>query len=394
MQMTDYYTDLDIQMHASSSDQWFQDEAKMEEDAPALKLGNSFILKTEGLLPMKTEPYAPEKSDATIEVDMEPVLNHQNAEYDMLDDEEIHGSGADFEDVEVYDASHRHSPAMGAIDTSQEGGSTFLGAFEGTATNDPLNYHLSPEPANFSQEQADPRELESDSIEGVSTSQEGESMLSAHVPRFVAESRTVTLVEPLDPSTAQKSEFQLKAPSDDLRVEEFPTAEVLQSETLTTEPIDSSHADSLETLHLVDETSHDTPDDNQRLAQPTTNFVPNAEDLLGDPHEISEGVYIDPPPPVMLSLSPEERFIFALFNEPLEWNPPRTLTGHLLLHQLPTLYYEPLSSVFEALRHEEVIESTFPLTEAELVLDAVDLQLSISEVCATLVFVNSELMNS
>jgi len=393
MQMTDYYTDLDIQMHASSSDQWFQDEAKMEEDAPALKLESSFILKTEGHLPMKADTYAQEKSDVTIEVDMEPVLNHQNAEYDMLDDEEIHVSGADIEDIEVYDASHGHSPAMGAADVSQGETSTFLDAFEGTETNDPLNYNLSTEPLDFSQGKVDPRGHESDNNEGVSIAQEGENVSSARVSLSGAESRAVTLVESLEPCTAQKLDIQLKAPGDESHAEEFPTAdaEVSQLETLTQEFVESSHADSSETPRLADESN---PEKNQPLAQPTSNPVSNADDSPGDPHEISEGVYIDPPPPVLLSLASQEHFTFALFNKPLEWNPPRISTGQLLLHQLPTLYYEPLSSVFEALRHEEVVESTFPLAEGELVLDAIDLRLSINEVCATLTLIDSKLMNS
>jgi len=374
MQMTDYHTDLDIQMHPSSSDQWFQDEAKMEEDVPALKLENSFVLKPEGHL--KTDLYSQEKLDGTIEVDMEPISDHQNAEYDMLDDEEIQDSGADI-DVEVYDASRGHSPAMGTLDTSQRAKSGFVDAFESAEANDTLDQDLPPEPLEDpGEKRVDLHELESENVESVLTVHEGESVSFAHIAQLGAES------EPLEASISQQSNLQIETPHDEYQVEERHTtgSEVSLFQVLTTELVESSDPDSSEvvTVHPPNETSQDNPDGNQPLAQPRS-----ADKSLGDPHEISEGVYIDPPPPVLLSLSPEEQFDFALFNKPAEWNsPPQSPTiDHLLLHQLPTLYYEPLSSVFEALRHEEAIGSTFPLAEGELVLDAVDLQLSISEVC-------------
>ena len=373
MQMTDYHTDLDIQMHPSSSDQWFQDEAKMEEDLPALKLENSFVLKPEGHL--KTDLYSQEKLDGTIEVDMEPISDHQNAEYDMLDDEEIQDSGADI-DVEVYDASRGHSPAMGTLDTSQGAKSRFLDAFESAETNDTLDQDLPAEPLDPDEEQVDLHEPESENVESVLTAQDGESVSFAHLAQLVAEA------ESLEASSSQQSNFQVEAPGDENQIEEGHTvdSEVSLFQALTTELVENGEADSSEVaiVHPSNETSQDNPDENQPLAQPGS-----PENSLGDPHEISEGVYIDPPPPVLLSLSPEEQFTFALFNKPTDWNSPlqSPTIDHLLLQQLPTLYYEPLSSVFEALRHEEVIGSTFLLAEGELVLDAVDLQLSISEVC-------------
>lgn len=110
----------------------------------------------------------------------------------------------------------------------------------------------------------------------------------------------------------------------------------------------------------------------------------------GDPHEISEGVYIDPPPAVLLSLPPYIQYgECSLFNLPESSVPQSPSTSakpdsggavHLLLHDRPTLYYEPLSAVFSALRQEYFIQTMTGFSEAELVLDAYDLQLSISEV--------------
>lgn len=111
----------------------------------------------------------------------------------------------------------------------------------------------------------------------------------------------------------------------------------------------------------------------------------------GDPHEISDGVYIDPPPPVLLSLPPSaENAECCLFNRPQSSTPLSTSGGdqsgpadespRLLLHDRPTLYYEPLSSVFDALRHEEFIGNLPGCAEAELILDAYELELAIAEV--------------
>ncbi|KAL4262937.1 hypothetical protein AB1N83_000770 [Pleurotus pulmonarius] len=107
-----------------------------------------------------------------------------------------------------------------------------------------------------------------------------------------------------------------------------------------------------------------------------------------DPHEISEGVYIDPPPPVLISLESSEYPNICLFNRPssrsgtpsspTSSSPPGS-DSLVLLHHQPVLYYEPLSSVFEALRHEEYLMNMPDLRDGELILDAYDLQLAVSE---------------
>lgn len=115
-----------------------------------------------------------------------------------------------------------------------------------------------------------------------------------------------------------------------------------------------------------------------------------AETLEGDvegvdPHEISEGVYIDPPPAVLFSVSSSAQpSDCCLFNHPIQ-SPSTSIAERpllLFMHHRPTLYYEPLSTVFEALRQEEHIQSVLDLERDELVLDAYDLQLVIPEVRA------------
>ncbi|KAJ7771777.1 hypothetical protein B0H16DRAFT_195327 [Mycena metata] len=107
-----------------------------------------------------------------------------------------------------------------------------------------------------------------------------------------------------------------------------------------------------------------------------------------DPHEISEGVYIDPPPAVLVSFESSDFPDICLFNQPARSRSPSPSTDgrdqgyqvfDLLLHHHPILYYEPLASVFEALRQEGYLTRIPHLVDSELVLDAYDLQLVISE---------------
>jgi hypothetical protein len=109
----------------------------------------------------------------------------------------------------------------------------------------------------------------------------------------------------------------------------------------------------------------------------------------GDPHEISEGVYIEPPPPVSMELPrSSDQLVCALFNAPAnlpsddkEVNASSTGTSYIvLLQNRPTLHYETLDDVFDALREEQRIQSMVEFLDGEMVIDAFDLQLVVSEV--------------
>jgi hypothetical protein len=116
----------------------------------------------------------------------------------------------------------------------------------------------------------------------------------------------------------------------------------------------------------------------------------------GDPHEISEGVYIEPPPPVLMELpSSLDQPACTLFNAPVdapsdeaEVNASSIGTSYIvLLQNRPTLYYETLNDVFDALREEERIQSITEFVDGEMIIEAYDLQLVVSEVIfAFLVF--------
>src|SRR6266540_876217 len=133
-QMIDYMADIDMQMHAFSSDPWLHDETKMEEDAPGLKPENFVQLKTDDR----------DRGDLTIEIDME---EHISAEYDMVDDEQDQpGSAAEPLDVEVYDASLAHSPAMVALDSAPPAESTFSSSIAVSPKHQDTSLPSVPEP--------------------------------------------------------------------------------------------------------------------------------------------------------------------------------------------------------------------------------------------------------
>lgn len=132
------------------------------------------------------------------------------------------------------------------------------------------------------------------------------------------------------------------------------------------------------------------PEEHQQLSYTIASGSRDVEEsVTGDPHEISEGVYIDPPPAVLVSFESSDCPDICLFNQPARSRSPSPSSENhgpgyqvfdLLLHHRPILYYEPLASVFEALRQEEYLSRIPHLADSELVLDAYDLQLVISEV--------------
>jgi hypothetical protein len=155
------------------------------------------------------------------------------------------------------------------------------------------------------------------------------------------------------------------------RLDSQPT-DAAASKTATVEDDSSAHAEVAYPSHSPD------------LAWPHSHEAEQEEHAVADPHEISEGVYIDPPPAVLLSLPSctSEEPEFSLFNQPAASgasHPSLALT--LFLHHRPTLYYEPLAQLFEALRQDAEFVARVPdAVEGELILDAYDLQLVILEV--------------
>jgi hypothetical protein len=353
-QMLDYSTDLDVPMQ-NSTEAWM---TPMDDDTQ-----------------MRTQP-------PSIEIDMEPYEG-DFAEYEMGDDQDIdnqiyHPPSGELLDVEVYDASQIHTP------------------------------RLVPE------------------IELHPTPPDSHSENLAFVPEVDAQA--VPLPQPLDPSSDETTHrtleypvYQYAAPTE--IPEEAHQAVVPQANTADSEqyvPLEvpaneSSWKAASDTPYLISVehgyveatvTESESPDAPSREGDrpPDTNTeiytlqslendieeVGSTEPKHADPHEISEGVYIDPPPAVLLSLPSAEEPDYSLFNQPhAAANSPKTTDTKdfaLLLHHRPTLYYEPLAHVYEVLRQDAEFMARIPdAAEGELVLDAYDVRLSISEVCIILI---------
>lgn len=372
--MVDYTTDIDMQMYASS-DLWLLDEAKMEEDAPGLKHEHESIAQL--------KPDVQNQGDLTIEIDMD---EHNSAEFDMVEDVH-HGSATDILDVEVYDASLAHSPAMVALDSSLPAESVPI---------IPITH---------------PQDIVEVAVPGAEHAAEGhvssviESAFSS-LPKGVAAAVSHEDLSHTNGASGAHSSFPPSAPQDDanhplpqvIPLEEptpainknqtsrggtTPETEERSPEEGATENVEPSLNPVLEEVVTTNE---DTPQDRAENPESDHANLSHVElNSSGDPHEISEGVYIDPPPPVLLSLVSEDvDFQYCFFNEPPEWESfsaeSQQERHRTLLHHLPTLYYESLSALFDALRQDEVVQTTVHPADAELVLQAVDLVLTISEV--------------
>lgn len=122
-------------------------------------------------------------------------------------------------------------------------------------------------------------------------------------------------------------------------------------------------------------------------------YTDSAEPLIDttsqvDPHELEDGISIDPPPALLLSLPSGIPDVY-LFSNPAHSSSgsPTPGSSHseqhnvsVLLAHAPVMYYSPLSSFFEELRNEATIAQLSGLHDSEMVLQAIDLNLSVSEV--------------
>ncbi|KAG5645878.1 hypothetical protein DXG03_005025 [Asterophora parasitica] len=358
-QMLDYQNDADFSMHLSSSDMWFQDETAMEDD---------------GLEP-----------DLTIEVDMEHYDETQNTEYEMEDGSEIQDDIVEIQDVEVYDAFRPHSPDTDAY----HGHEASVGPL-----NDSADVHIAAELLEPS-----PYTTHSPTILTEANSFE---TFTPEVPPPAGTPQPQTPTVPADgnsvahapaamdhPPHPEGLELGLKAVTDDL-VDQEESLSGEHSGTTQRHPSvahdlgASDEAVKSHSIHLPSAEPLEQQSSSHGIDHQTGSpeFDSSAAST-GDPHEISEGVYIDPPPAVLISVSSDAPSI-SLFNAPSKSRLVTPSNGEselglvvLLAHQ-PTLYYEPLSSVFEALRQDEYLRSVSDVN-GELLFDAYDLELMMSE---------------
>ncbi|EIW85371.1 hypothetical protein CONPUDRAFT_135136 [Coniophora puteana RWD-64-598 SS2] len=323
----------------------------------------------------------------SVEVDMEHY-DEQQYEYDMEDADHAEEHYSEHIDAEVHDAPPMHPfPDMPQ--------STFPPSINPSPH---LGATLSPEHPDIPLEESLPVEIP----------QSTENLLILdHVPSASSDSVELELAHselPTDLPTSGEDNSHNEVPvyGEHSEVLSNPLPHV-------EEPADTSHASN--PWHLSSEEHNEEhpeePAQNSNVpVPPEEHVVPGSashEEVTteeqaqdgGDPHEISEGVYIDPPPPVILSIEGYETG-YTLFNQAVaDADNSQTQTQSqsqlqdsstesdpsVILHQQPTLYYEPLSTVVSALRecYSQTILAPLVRGGAELVVDVPVLELSVSE---------------
>lgn len=342
-QMMDFSGE-DIPMQTSSSTSWTHPEATMDDDSN-FNLGD-------------------------IEIDMHPEL----FEYEMADDSSAE-QPIEVHDVEVVDVSQAHTPAL--IDTVVE---------DVTAASPPVPEHYptdthdhspleSPPTLLIQVPSPTPQPVQDDGVHATSGAEtitqsewnQGHSEPSAASPSPHPPEHHQSQAQPVDVEGATEPipTWNIGSPVEQQANPQQPTPT----------PVEQLQLDSFH-----EESPHDLPDN----WGDDGNLVP-IHPSSRDPHEVADGIFIDPPPPVLLSLGDSEEECY-LFNRPTHKSPTaddgRVTDDALFLHDLPTLYYEPLAKVFQALRSDARLAQCFDLLWGELMIDAYDLaDLVISEVC-------------
>ncbi|KAJ6606566.1 hypothetical protein DFH09DRAFT_1120647 [Mycena vulgaris] len=287
---------IDIEMH-QPAEPWFDPEARMEDDATL------------------ESHWTDHDSTLSVEVNMEDLYGEN--EYEM-------GDGEGEENYEEM-SSDLTPPSIPADHASHSDSHPF--DIDSPATAKPSMLSLAPTPA------------------------------MSPLPPFDAELPDALASEPVEIKTSS-AEHPTDPPAE-------LAAPLLADE--TAETTQEHHHESAEVQERVEPSNSEEPPlephpaethQSSDAADPDSRAVEEA--VVADPHEISEGVYIDPPPAVLPARSR---------------SPSPSTEGHG--QGLPSLHR--LASVFEALRQEEYLTRIPQFADSELVLDAYDLQLVISE---------------
>ncbi|KAF7322683.1 hypothetical protein HMN09_00047100 [Mycena chlorophos] len=334
--------------------------------------------------------FSDHESTQSVEVDMEGEYTEGN-EYEMADEELYEEMSADFVDIEVLE------PLQDATLLPAEPDQAFVVE----PIHDKASFVPSPLPLADAelpdasvQPSAEPEQEAPPLVVEVPAAVVGEPTTSTEAvePTLTEQSTTESLLEqsvddsnesaPLEaevvPDQAPVDEIQQSAPAPEPLPVPEPDVHVVVVDFL---PDPAAEERAVDVEEVVSQ-----PQQNEEQWSAVDDEVEEEQWGSLDGHEISEGVYIDPPPAIFMAFNAPDCPDVCLFNQPTSSRSPspgHTDTQHqvfeLLLHQLPTLYYEPLVSVFAALRQEEYLARIPQLAESELILDAYDLQLTISE---------------
>ena len=389
--MLDYSGDTDVHMHTtlSSPKPWIQTETIMEEDLHPIHLSDHF-------------PSLGPQQD--VEVDMDDYFN-ENVEYEMADGD-LPVPDTELVDIDVYDAPRdeifpAHPPISLSTDPtvqdpSEKPSETHFPSDSGVisehvpgpaALEIPYSQAAEPErptppfPQAEISENTDALTSDQPIVLAPQASSSISEIVSADLNSEIDISADLKTAEVAADSTPKSLDIHRLA--EQKNVQDFSTSEhsTVEENTRQSEiQNDSAHEDARE--HDEDyegDFPGEAPDGVGAVESHEA-----GEDDDSDPHEISDGVYIEPPPPVLLELpSSSSQPECALFNAPhgLETEPPSTEAVYtVLLQSRPTLYYETMNDVFEALREEERIRSIAEFVEGEMIIDAYNLGLLVSEV--------------
>ncbi|TCD65410.1 hypothetical protein EIP91_002709 [Steccherinum ochraceum] len=386
--MLEYAPDGDIPMYSGNSVSgfWLSHEAAMEDDSNTVTLDSN------------------SNHSETIEVDMEPHDQDEvMTEYEMADGELAY-HGEEIADVEVLDSS-AFTPAIAVQEVASiaQPLPAVLGAqvellVEAFPPPAPVE-HI---PSSFEdvhapvltgaqvyETSADVAENQAQSVEASEPVQEASTFVGGEAPALEQSASTAT---PAGEDSLSSTDVPAADPG---TVAEAPVNPPLVTELLEERDDDNAHAAEHGT------TEEDAATEEQVAAADVPQHLEGQEQHIGDDHledhteepaenplEISDGVYIDPPPAVLLTIVlNNEHTECSLFNQPDSSSYPQGSTDAteqqvalpLLLHANPTLYYEPLSRVFATLREESFVQDTPEFADGELVLEAYELQLAISE---------------
>jgi hypothetical protein len=423
--MLDYSGDMDVHMQTtlSSPKPWIQPETIMEEDVHPIQLPHPF------------PSHLPQQD---VEIDMDDYYN-ENVEYEMADGE-IAVADTELVDIDVYDAT-REEAASASASISHPAGPTdqdiskkptadrYLPSESDVATTDhipPISNLEPPVRQSAEPELLTPTPLQatvghdydskpSDLSDAVVALQESAPPLAADNkdPHFNGEASTALERHTGSPGVTTANNVTV-LPLDDSEQKREPEFSPAEHESSTTVPQNVTPGAIVEEgshqAEMQDSKFHDAvriPDESYEGGvpgaaldsaeagepeRPATESHETEEDDA-DPHEIFEGVYIEPPPPVLLELpSTSNQPVCSLFNAfsnlpsaDTGVNIPNAEASYTILFQTrPTLYYETLNDFFDALREEELIQSITEFADGEMIIDAHDLQLVVSEVIAAL----------
>src|SRR6266702_920688 len=396
--MLDYSGDMDVHMHTtlSSPKPWSQPETIMEEDLHPIHLSDQF------------PSHGPQQD---VEVDMDDYFN-ENVEYEMADGE-IPVPDTELVDIDVYDAPREeifsaHPPMSLSTDlTVQDLSEKPSEAHFPSSDGGIVSEHV-PVPAGLEP----PYSLAAEPERLTPPFPQAEIPENTDAPTS-DQPNVVVAPQASDSVSVVVSEDQIPGAdvSADLKTAEA-VADGMSNSLDTHQPLEQKNAQDVSTAERAtvensrqseiqnDSTHENVQEHDESYEGGFPGEAPDGtvaaesheagEDDDSDPHEISEGVYIEPPPPVLLELpSSSNQPECALFNAPVSPNihdletqeaPITEAIYTVLLQSRPTLYYETLNDVFEALRQEEHVQSITEFVEGEMIIDAYDLELLVSEV--------------